>query len=887
MEGSRLLKDYQQRGDRASLDQAIDTLTRALVATPETSFDRVPILDSLGIAHRHRYEAGRDRKDLADAINAHRVVLDLTLGIGPLPEFEAEMLHLKAISYNNLGYDIRVRWQVDGVLHDLAESISLFEEAVRIDPDEANRLVAANNLAASLLDRHRTTVDWNDVDRAIDLLTPYKNATEDASRWHLSNLGNALVERHKHSGDRADLDAGIESLTRAVDETSSFADELPRLLSNLAAGLLMRFPVTLDAADLRRAVGALQAALARTSESAVFATGILSNLGTTYRDLDLIQPRPQTRERGIRAFRLAASKAAEGSLAAGLAACKNWGMWALERQAYGEAAEAYGTGLDLMTELFRTQLTRTQKEAWLADAQGVPVAAAYALAKNGEGEQAVEALDAGRALLLSEALGLDQADLVRLDALGHSAERERYEVAADSWNDLALAPAGGSSGGNEDQARQSRARLQTIRAVREELNASIEEIRRIPGYDRFLLPLAYPDIVRAAAGTPVVYLGVMDAEGFALTVRPGAVGVEMQWLTGLGEEGLREQVRSYRSSYEAYLASPRKADALSAWEAAIDRITAWVWDAGLSFVAASLDGSGTAILVPTGLLGVLPLHAAWTADPSAPTGRRYLLDGLTITYGPNARSLAASRRHAAMVTDDHLVAVDEPAVGTEARVRLPFSAAEVAAATGVFADYEILAGADATEAGVLGALDRADVFHLSCHGRADPDSPLDSFLVMAGAEKLTLGEVMKRRLHARLGVLSACETAVPGDELPDEVINLPTGFLETGVGATVGSLWSVPGTATALLMLQFYVRWRVGGQEPATALREAQRWLRDTTTAQKSEELEKFVTEAAGKPGVEAIERLFRAIILDPALDPNERAHQAPYHWAAFTYVGA
>ena len=49
----------------------------------------------------------------------------------------------------------------------------------------------------------------------------------------------------------------------------------------------------------------------------------------------------------------------------------------------------------------------------------------------------------------------------------------------------------------------------------------------------------------------------------------------------------------------------------------------------------------------------------------------------------------------------------------------------------------------------------------------------------------------------------------------------------------VASLWPVPSAATALLMFRFYERWRVRGDEPATALCDAQRWLRDTTNGEK------------------------------------------------------
>jgi hypothetical protein len=66
------------------------------------------------------------------------------------------------------------------------------------------------------------------------------------------------------------------------------------------------------------------------------------------------------------------------------------------------------------------------------------------------------------------------------------------------------------------------------------------------------------------------------------------------------------------------------------------------------------------VLVPAGLLGLLPLHAAWTNDPHTPTGRRYALDEALRTYAPNARALTAARRLADRIPVEHVLVVEEP-----------------------------------------------------------------------------------------------------------------------------------------------------------------------------------------------------------------------------------
>lgn len=65
-------------------------------------------------------------------------------------------------------------------------------------------------------------------------------------------------------------------------------------------------------------------------------------------------------------------------------------------------------------------------------------------------------------------------------------------------------------------------------------------------------------------------------------------------------------------------------------------------------------------IIPLGLLGLLPLSAAWTTDSSTPTGRRYVLDSLTIAYAPNARALLVAQAVAEQIEAEQLLAVEQP-----------------------------------------------------------------------------------------------------------------------------------------------------------------------------------------------------------------------------------
>jgi CHAT domain-containing protein len=127
--------------------------------------------------------------------------------------------------------------------------------------------------------------------------------------------------------------------------------------------------------------------------------------------------------------------------------------------------------------------------------------------------------------------------------------------------------------------------------------------------------------------------------------------------------------------------------------------------------------------------------------------------------------------------------------------------------------------------------------------------------------------------NARLAVLSACETGIPGTDLPDEVVSLPTGLVQAGVAGVVASLWSVSDLSTMMLMARFYEGWMGEGLEPPEALRQAQIWVRDTTNGEKKAYLQANLGDD-GLPESSAW--------LSP--DENDFAH--PFYWAAFTYTG-
>jgi CHAT domain-containing protein len=218
---------------------------------------------------------------------------------------------------------------------------------------------------------------------------------------------------------------------------------------------------------------------------------------------------------------------------------------------------------------------------------------------------------------------------------------------------------------------------------------------------------------------------------------------------------------------------------------------------------------------------------------------------------------------------------------------LPFADWEVESAASHFPETHrtVLAGAAATKAAVLGALPSGEEKLLSTHGWFDIRNVANSHLVLH-AGKLTLEEIVPLDLRGTwLAVMSACMTGMTDvQEAMDEYYGLSAAFLVAGAQTVVSSLWAVDDVATALLMQRVHRNLYKGGLEKASALREAQIWLRDLSAEEALALLEAKQRELMTSPRMAAVnarKALFQ--IRDRGAKPF--AH--PYWWAAFQCIGA
>jgi hypothetical protein len=253
-------------------------------------------------------------------------------------------------------------------------------------------------------------------------------------------------------------------------------------------------------------------------------------------------------------------------------------------------------------------------------------------------------------------------------------------------------------------------------AVERGLRAVIEEIRAIPGFERFLHTATLADIVQAAGGMPLVYLVNAPSGSYVLAIPRRAPGdgqdvpvvraIPVPEVTSMsifhfvfvspeggGTPGLvlaqaSGQLRRRRHISEALAR-------INIFEPLMRPIAQLVAD----------NPAHEAVVIPTGLLGLVPLHAV----PLNPISGEVLDDTGTLFFSPSAAVHAASRAKAARQPKaaPSLVAVTDPD-GTLAGVPLivtlvaPVAGPEPGA-TAVTAGFATVVEVATTPGPVLGA----------------------------------------------------------------------------------------------------------------------------------------------------------------------------------------
>lgn len=241
-------------------------------------------------------------------------------------------------------------------------------------------------------------------------------------------------------------------------------------------------------------------------------------------------------------------------------------------------------------------------------------------------------------------------------------------------------------------------------------------------------------------------------------------------------------------------------------------------------------------LIPCGQLAAFPLTAVPLAD------ERTVSETLPTSVAPSARSLLQEKQSSPAIERQGVYALGDPRP-THQELRWgeaeAFTLAKLAQTLELGGHVKVQT--NATRSWLIQGLQQGLVVDASCHGQFDTNDFRQSALLLARAERLSLGELLSHEVDLRdlrLLALSACETAVLDlSGAVNEVRSLAAGVLQSGAKAVLASLWSVDDRATYLLMIRFAQEWfpRIEKEAPAAALARAQHWLRTVTNRELEE----------------------------------------------------
>ena len=728
----------------------------------------------------------------------------------------------------------------------IEEAVSLYLqvlEVVTIQADPDLWATIQNNLA-SVHEKHHHSIGGENIEKAIfhyqQALRVYTQET-DAERWATiqNNLGNAYSQRIY--GDRnRNFEKSIQFYKQnlKIKTRTTSPNEWAMTQNNLAVAYA-------DWASLLSGKRQKESV-----EQAIYHYQLALEIRT-------IESSPREYRQTMRSL---------GDLAF---AKKRWEL----------ARDSYEAVLLAQSILLQTSFTYEGKKRELHETKNLFSKIAYTYVQLGYEKRAVEILEQGRAQQIRSSMRLKNRSVAQLSTLGFDNLRQLYHQAWKKYNDLLnqYLDTDLSTGSSFEQVRAASKQLQSvIKAIQNEVG------EKYPKYRYFLEKLPYSEIQNQAKNKLLVYLTATSVGGMALVVSDQ--GIQPISLPNLNNDTLYMQVYGrkasskiggYLGAYMRWRDNPASMETHLAWLNTLDRTTQWLWNAGVGDLVLKLkEQKKEVILIPMGLLTLLPIHATWTEDLSLPTKRRYALDDLNISYAPSAHALwLTSVSNKSPI--ESILAVENPDES------LAFSSKEVQAILAGFRYIKHLSGRKVKVGVVKDEMQKANILHFATHAIAGWLEAEQPYLSLKDGN-LTLSDILELDLtQTRLAVLSACETSVPDLELIDEIIGLPSGMMQAGAQGVIGTLWSVNDMSTAILMARFYKLWRIEGVQPQEALRQSQIWLRDSTTAQKKRFFKHLMEDTRANKDV--MKAFYNQIGWD---NPDGRTFASPFYWAAFSYTG-
>jgi tetratricopeptide (TPR) repeat protein len=679
---------YEMTGELAVLDESISQGRAASAALQPSTQAGCMVLATLAGSLQARFLRAASSIDLAQSIEtARRAVASAPFG---------SPWRVAAVSI--LAAGLRSRFEMTGDVKDLSEAIALHREmADQVPSQHPEHALHLLQVAATLLLRFEHLRVWDDLDAA------------DEAMGHALQTGNALTTAEAlriraiclqkrctklaAEGSRASADHAARQAVEAAKQALEFNDPADSSredrLIQVCTTLAVRFEITHTAAHRAEAISTYEDALERLGDNGPTVQLCKCNLGRVYQlatesgpasraDIDtsidlfrqvlaaadpgrrvwvaatlgllrslaqLFQIDHEAVEVGavVRLYQQLAGAPAAPSLAVARAGLLTGALLMVA----GTSADAAGILTDavrLLPAIAWRGIDRGSRESQLAELAGLGCDAAASQLAAGHAEAAVEVVEQGRSVLWADILQLRRGDADLWQEHPEQATRLRDLAAALDIQEILRE--------NHGISRDVDRRM-VLATEWEELVAQVHE----QGSKDFLEPARLADLLPATANGPVAIVNVSQYRCDALLITSeGVRSVELPLLSA-------QDVTSYTDRYLGAHARVDRAIATNGdtegarrdLEKTLLEVLAWLWDSvaepvltALGFGDAPAEGQPWSRIwwCPTGLLTLLPLHAAGYYASEADSPPRTVVDRVVPSYTPTLGALADANRAA-------------------------------------------------------------------------------------------------------------------------------------------------------------------------------------------------------------------------------------------------
>jgi hypothetical protein len=243
-----LMTQYEQDGDVSKLAEMVNRDREALSLRPEGHPDRAVSLNNLANGLRTQYQQDGDMSKLAEIIDQHREALSLC------PEGHPD----RAMLLHNLAKSLMMQYQQDGDISKLAKTVDLHRKALFLRPQgNPDRAMSLNNLTIPLMRQYE---EDGDTSKLVETVDGHREALSLLSQGHperahlLLNLATTLERLYDQDGDTSKLAEAIDRHHEALSLFSQGHPSRALSLNNLANALMTQYEKDGDMSKLAETV---------------------------------------------------------------------------------------------------------------------------------------------------------------------------------------------------------------------------------------------------------------------------------------------------------------------------------------------------------------------------------------------------------------------------------------------------------------------------------------------------------------------------------------------------------------------------------------------------------------------------------------------------------